>query len=317
MGGGTFMLIGLSGSFGMKIEEKPLTIVAPAPDSGNPEISWLNAVNCVWSDSMKKGLSILDSIRSSPSRNDPSFLWEYLKITSQCLLPVEGKGNDSLTIFLPPSIQKEASTYLGPDDVRPDKMEWRINERPAEGPLASTFSLSAALDLVPAPSLKFPPLKEIAVPALNIAVDARIAADIPLPPVPDPFSQKSKMEMRVLIAPGKANISITDYMNSIISNRYDEVWKSGDLARLGAVAVRCRERSVFRNVPGNYYAYVAFDARIFSDHAQMRLEPLSKTIRKEDIPARYLIAMRSSEAVEKKAEQILQNVLERFEQRVN
>lgn len=277
----------------------------------SPETAWLNGINCIWSGKIKKGLSILDSLRATTYQNDTAFLRDYLQIAQKCFLPINDLKDDSAS--LSGLLQKKNITYIGPDDIIPRQVDWGLHERMWEKFTMSRFSLSAVFGLVPSPTLQMPPLMQNTKPLLNVVIDSQIAARIPSTPVIDPFSNKAKMEMRIIAIPGFPQSSLADYLCTFVCNQYDEVKEMSDLIKFRAVAVRCRNRSCFRNVAGDYYAYVAFDAQVTSEHGQLRIEPTAYLTKKGSVGVRYLIAMRSCETVENKAEQIFQNVLAKFE----
>jgi hypothetical protein len=271
-------------------------------------------VNCIWSGRLKRGLSILDSLRVNMYQNDTAFLRDYLQIAQRCFLP--NNEHEESTGFVRLS-QIKSDTYLGPYDIIPQQAKWSLHERTSEKFSMSGFSLSVIFDLIPTPTLQFPPLMQNMKPLLNVVIDSQIAARIPSAPVIDPFSNKMKMEMRIIAIPGFPPSSLADYLCTFVCNQYDEVREMSDLIKFRAVAVRCRNRSCFRNVAGDYYAYVAFDAQVTSEHGQLRIEPTANLNKKESVVVRYLIAMRSCETVENKAEQIFQNVLAKFEATCN
>lgn len=198
-------------------------------------------------------------------------------------------------------------------DVLPRQAKWSFHETKSKNFSTSGFSVSVLFDLVPTPTLQFPPLIQNTKPLLNVVIDSQIIARIPYSPVIDPFSKTMKMEMRIIAIPGSSPSSLADYLCTFVCNQYDEVKEMRDLTKFKAIAVRCRKRSCFRNVADDYYAYVAFDAQVASEHGQLRIEPATNVIKKGSVGVRYLIIMRSCETVENKAEQLFQNVLAKFE----
>jgi hypothetical protein len=282
---------------------------------GRPETAWLNGVNCIWSGRLKKGFSILDSLRTNVYQNDTAFSKEYLRIAQRCFLPINDPKDDLAGSCR--LVQKRYNTYIGPDDIIPSQIKWSIHESMGKNFTLTGFSLSAIFNLVPSPLLQFPPLTQTRNLLLNVVIDTQIVAHIPTPLVSDPFFNKVKMEMKISATLGTQSSSLADFLYPFVCNQFDEIKTTSDLIKFKAIAVRCRKRSCFQNVEGDYYSYVTFDAQVSSGHGQIRIEPTTKLYKKGSIGVRYLIAMRSSESVENKAEQILQNVLAKFDSRFN
>ncbi|MBN1578952.1 MAG: hypothetical protein JW913_20490 [Chitinispirillaceae bacterium] len=276
-----------------------------------PEMTWLYGLNCVWSGKMRKGISILDSIRLAAHSDDPSFSDEFLRFALRCFIP-SGCEQTLSTIVLPSSTLRRTSAPTYQEEAFPERLGASLYKSYNGGRFPS-FCLSAGFELTPLPSLHFSFPPEPVDPHLPLNLDSLIADDLPQPRVPDPFSIKLPMEMKIVAMPGDVQISLVEYISSFIDDRFHLIWSSRDLERFNAVSVRCREQSVFRDVAGKYYAFVAFDARVFSKKGRIRFEPAKGAIGREEIPVRYLLVLRSRQNIEDKAEQLLQNILLAFD----
>jgi hypothetical protein len=72
---------------------------------------------------------------------------------------------------------------------------------------------------------------------------------------------------------------------------------------------------VFRNVPGEFCAFVTFDLKLSGNSAASSFHESKRTPSGKDdaVVVRYLIAMKTSDTVEEKAEAILHDLLCQFE----
>ncbi|MBN1760282.1 MAG: hypothetical protein JW863_18285 [Chitinispirillaceae bacterium] len=276
-----------------------------------PEVSWLNGINRVWSGEFKSGISILDRMGITEFRGGRIFSSDYLKILSRCFLPFEQK-EEPIKVTLFSSASGNTSLFINPQEMAP--VEYSISNQSFDNAdVSSIWSLSAVYELTPVYSLRFPLLVERSRPQLELGIDSSITRNIIPFSLPDPFGVKSKMELKIITIQGNTGVSVREYLRSCIDNDYDQIWESQDMRHFNAISIRCRKRSIFRNITGTYYAFVVFDARISSEHARIRIKPVNRKIDREELPVRYVLAFRSSESIEGKAERIFQDILCKFE----
>ena len=276
-----------------------------------PEVSWLNGINHVWSGKLKSGISILDRMGASDYRGSRIFSSDYLKILSRCFLPFE-QDEVPVKITLIPSKGADASLFINPKEMVP--VQYSISNHTFDNnDVSLMWNLSAQYELTPVYSLRFPPLNERSKPQLKLTVDHSIAQNIvPLAP-PDPFGEKSKMELKIITVQGNTCIPAKEYLLSCLEDGYDQLWVRSDMGHFNAISIRCRKHSIFRNIAGTYYAFVVFDARVFSEHARIRIKPIKKESDREELPVRYVLALKSCESIEEKAERIFQDILCKFD----
>lgn len=274
-----------------------------------PEVSWLHGMNCVWSGRICRGISILDSIRMATSDCNRAFSYDFFRFIRHCLVPVGIERTPGEIVIGPPS------AFVGcisPEETMAQRQSLSLHVRGNDNRFA-VFDLSAEFALTPWPSLHFS-FPEIA-PKNGMALEFKnpFMDVLPKPPVVDPFALRMPMELKVMAMPGDVAVPLVDYVASFIDERFYQIWTCRDLERFGAVSVRCREQSVFRDVPGKYYAFVAFDARLSSGGACIRLEPIGGRLAgREELRIRYLLVVRTRRPVEAKAEELLQNILLAF-----
>lgn len=274
-----------------------------------PEISWLHGMNCIWSGRICRGISILDSIRIATCGRDRTFSYDFFKFIRHCFIPVETEREAGDIVIGPPSA---LVVRISPEETVAQRQSLALHVC-GGGERFSVFDLSAEFELTPWPSLQFLFPQTASENGMRLAFKSPFTEMLPKPPVADPFALKTPMELRIMAMPGSVTVPLMDYVASFIDERFYQVWTCRDLERFGAVSVRCREQSVFRGVPGKYYAFVAFDARLSSGGACIRLDPVEgRPAGREELMVRYLLVVRTRHPVEAKAEELLQNILLAF-----
>jgi hypothetical protein len=279
------------------------------------DLLFLKAVHLIWTGKATTGLFLLDSLKTSVAGHGDRFLGDYLKVMSRLFLPSSDvlQGTVSLTLDSPSG--SFAAAPVGADEGVPSHLTWTLHESEPRG-FTAGFTLSMRFNLTATPVLRIPMLVEPAVLSLAFSIDTAIYRDVPRPFIHDPFGYTSPMEIRIHVIPGRQLFSLYEHIYDIVKGRFDMVRVSDDIPQLKTAAVRCRNRSFFRDGNGTYHAFTAFDADIGTSGRSIRFSPAGGKIKKEKLPVRYLLTMEVSDIVEQKAEQVFQNILRSFGERV-
>ncbi|NLW32209.1 MAG: hypothetical protein GXY77_12225 [Fibrobacter sp.] len=155
----------------------------------------------------------------------------------------------------------------------------------------------------------FPFLKEVYLPQLKIYLRDDLEKDVLTDVLWFPGMPDYNADISIVVSFISGEESLEEYMYNIVKDRFDSVRKRDDLEELGAVSVRCYNHSAFRNVAGQFYAYIAFD-RLVTPGIDSTM-PVSDLVKKS-VLARYLIAAKSSKAVEFETEYLVSKVLKLF-----
>jgi hypothetical protein len=188
---------------------------------------------------------------------------------------------------------------------------WNVNSSGQVNSGMPVFSFSGSWALSAPWALSFTSLGPFtsAEPALGVHSDMTTQVSGPLAFNPD--SPPRQMELRIIVSECAHAQPLASYVSSIVRDTFDEIKVRNDLQELHAVSLRCYARSAFRNVPDEFCAFVAFDSPPLGPDFLSAGDRLSEESAGK---VRYLIAMRTSRAVEDKAESILDQVLCRFSQ---
>jgi hypothetical protein len=141
-----------------------------------------------------------------------------------------------------------------------------------------------------------------------------VVAAVRTPLFHDPGRAPARVEITVAVEVSAARLlPLSEYVNRMLSGAFEEVSLRSDLKSLGAVAVRCVSESPFSNRPDEIQSYVVFDLPI----RRHRPADASGVVMPEQSPeqqiARYVVAVRGTEDVKERTEELLQRVLLRFE----
>ena len=118
------------------------------------------------------------------------------------------------------------------------------------------------------------------------------------------------MSLKIMVDCSSTQLPLRDYLCTIVCNNHDIIEERKEPGMKDAVSLRCYDRSVFRTIPDDFYAFVAFDRLVA---AKKTAEAKKRGGRVENpVRVRYIIALTTSRAVEEKAETILRNVLDKF-----
>lgn len=285
-----------------------------------PEAAWLKGVNLIRAARIKEGFAILDSLRTGGLIQNQDFFLDYAKLSARCFLPLNRTLSDSVIFFLS-STDKSKHDNLREEERTPFSETWRVCARSSqklknsEFTFSGLYALSQPLSLLPSLS---PPSSAS---RLKMDIDERIInrfGPIPTRLVYDPEASKFPMEVKIIADCSKPGVSLADYMGSIVRDRFDMIKETNELPKLKAISLRCYNRSVFRNVPGEFCAFVTFDLKLPANASGGFHESKTKPSGKDDaVIVRYLIAMKTSDAVEEKAEAIFKELVCQFERMTN
>lgn len=279
----------------------------------NRDLIFLKGVHLIWTGKTTTGLLLLDSLKSSIPSDDDHFIRDYLKVMSQCFLPAATILQPSTAMELPPKIH--TAIPLADGENIPGNVTWSLHESVRYG-LTAGFTLSLRFDLITTPVLRFPMLVPTGKSSLVLSIDTLISPDIPRPYVHDPFAYSSPVDLKIYVIPGRAPVSPHEYMYTIVKGRFDQVRITDDLPQLGAVSVRCRNLSFFRNGIGTYHAFTVFDADLVCNNRSISFKRSDGLIKKEEFPVRYLLAMSANDIVEQKAEKVFRSICALFQKRM-
>jgi hypothetical protein len=241
--------------------------------------------------------------------NDSAVTPGRLASIARRLLPLGPAGCPD-TLFLPPPGGFPPNAYIDSTESDPVRVSMRLHR--SEGSVLPAFELRAGFELTSAPALRMPPPGPSA-PLLLRFPETRYSAGRPTePPAECPFIPGSALELTIVVFPGVMRFSTVRFVGAMLNECFDNIWTTGDLGRFDATAVRCRQRSVFRNAGGTYFAIIAFDAVPCRRQERCIVKPLTRNREKDALQVRYLITMKADADIEAKAERILQNVLARF-----
>jgi hypothetical protein len=279
-----------------------------------PEAAWLKGINMIQASRIKEGFTLLDSLRAGGLIQNQDFLLDYAKLSARCFLPPKRTQPDSIVLFLSPS-NKDNYTCLREEERIPFCETWRVRDRSSKKFKMPMFTFGGSYTLSQPLSLMGPPLPQDGASRLKISIDDSIIGRVKTPLLYDPEASKFPMDVKIIADCNNSSLSLPDYMSSIVRNRFDMIKETGDLRTLKAISLRCYNRSVFRNISGEFCAFVAFDLRLSrnpskSFHESKKTSPSKND---DDVIVRYLIAMKTSDAVEEKAEAIFQDIVCQFD----
>jgi hypothetical protein len=276
------------------------------------EAAWLKGINLIRAARIKRGFAILDSLRTGDRIQNSDFMSDYTKLSVQCFLPLRHSRLDSLALFLFFADSGTRAT-MNEEEVVPFSETWRVSAKSFPAAEMPELTFTASYTLYQPLLLMFPPYNPNSFARLKIAVDNNMFHSVKEPLLYDPELLKYRMEITITADCNGPACPLNDYMRLIVSKDFDAVKQINDLPLLHAISLRCHNRSVFRNVPGESCAFVAFDLKLSGNssgsvHESKKL-PSGKD---DDLVVRYLIAMKTSDVVEEKAEAIFQDLLCQF-----
>jgi hypothetical protein len=118
------------------------------------------------------------------------------------------------------------------------------------------------------------------------------------------------MQMKISVDCSRTQLPLSEYLCTIVCNNFDVIEDKKTPFLEKSISLRCYNRSTFRGVPNTFYAFVAFDR--FFDASGDPEKRAKKRSASSILRVRYVISVKTSQAVEDKAEVILRTVLEKF-----
>jgi hypothetical protein len=276
------------------------------------EAAWLKGINLIRAARIKRGFAILDSLRSGDRIQNSDFMVDYTKLSVLCFLPLRHSMPDSLALFLF-FAESGTRTTMNENEVVPFSEAWRVSAKSFPRAEMPELTFSASYTLYQPLPLMIPPYNPNSSSRLKLDIDSKMFRPLAEPLLYDPELLKYKMEITITADCNGPACPLNDYMRMIVSKNFDAVKQINDLPLLHAISLRCHNRSVFRNVPGEYCAFVAFDLTLSGNPSGSFHESKKKPPGKDDtLVVRYCFAMKTSDVVEEKAEAIFQNLLCQF-----
>jgi len=284
---------------------------------GIPEAAWLKGINLIRATQIKEGFTILDSLRTGCLIQSQDFLLDYAKLSALCFLPPKRTPSDSIIVFLSPT-NKSKYNGLREEERIPFGETWRVCAQSLKMSKIPTFTFRGSY------TLSRPLPLRLSFSLLNSSLRSKSPIDeqfikkfgpLPTPLLYDPETSKYPMEIKIITDCSRTGESLPEYMGSIVQGRFDIIRETGELQKLKAISLRCYNKSVFRNVPGEFCAFVTFDLKLPGNASSRCLhESKTKSSKNDnDIIVRYLIAMKTSDAVEEKAEEIFRDLVCQFD----
>lgn len=282
-------------------------LISSYPDYG--EAVWLQSLSMIQSGQYFSGLKKLDSISSLSTEKNPGIMSDYYKLALSLLLPEMNVGTDS-SIQLYSSGRNYALTPLEQEESSPKNQSWHSVSKKEKGKSSLSFSLGCNFLLRKEFPLDFYSGLPTGHPLLKLEVNNEILRKVIGPLVFDVDETPWKAEMKIVVDISESRISLNEFMFKLVSNRFDAIKETNDASRIGGISLRCYNQSIYSNVPGDYYAFIAFDMPVGRFNNNYHID--RKKSSSEPIVARYLICLKTKRCVENKAEEILQMVLSKF-----
>jgi len=286
----------------------PANSIDTASDSSDKRVA--HSLSLIENGDLRGGLISLNSIVLNGEFKDEG-LDSVAKICSRIFLPKDIVSSSfSDTIFFSESRGVSQPFSIKSEESVPASEYFRIlansgPEKPKALPVIQFTFKFLLKDRFP---FTFPFLKEVYSPKLKMYlrdIEKDVLTEILwFPGMPD-----YNADISIVVSFVSGEESLDEYMYDIVKERFDSVRKRDDLQELGAVSVRCYNNSAFRNVAGQFYTYIAFD-RLVTPGIDSTM-PVSDLV-KQSVLARYLIAAKSSKAVEFETEYLVSKVLKLF-----
>jgi hypothetical protein len=275
------------------------------------EAVWHKAVSLVKAGHILDGLRMMDSLNTEGNITDPQFMLDYAKLTESCLLPKSVVSSDT-KFFLVPSARQSFNPLFKDEELLPQDVSWGTysDKLYKKGTLFFAFEGDFLLDQEF--QLKCSSLNNTKPFRFAINIDKQYQNKVFDPLIFDVAAKPYRAEVKIIIDLNKPKTPLTEYIHTLVYDRFDAVKETNDFPKLHGISLRCYNKSIFRNVPGDYYAFIAFDRNI-KGNIQGRTND-TKIPQNEYQTARYLICMKTKQSVENKAESILRGIVKQFVQ---
>lgn len=279
-------------------------VVLPAALS-SPTEQMARIIETIDQGKLKSGLLLLRDFLRDSTEGDTTHVTAASRLTTQLFFP-EPEHKSTIPALTPGVVPKALSSvyFHHVAEKTPVTEKWRaiwFHKKPL---IIPQFSYSWSFILAEPWQLLFALVPVHAEPLLNLTVAPAFDSLIMKPMVfkPNPYTYDA--DVKIVVDCNPQTTSLFEYMHDIVGSEFDRVVESHDLQLFGAVSLRCYNQSVFRNIPGQFRAFVVFDQVI---------RPKGKKYgSRERVAARYVIAVRSSQAVEEKARAIMDDICMRI-----
>ena len=280
--------------------------------SAFPEATWLKGANLVYGGFISEGLRLLDSLRQNAEFESDTFEKDLMRMTALVFLPTHIRNHfDSISVLQLENAAPQ-TFYFNKEETIPVQKGWTITPVSSKDKALPSIAFSEKYKVKENFSLQFPTLSGQSTFQLPLDINPEISKDIPSKLIHNPDGAGYDLDMKVLIDCAAAKPPLHEVLRQITHNNFDIVKPQTEKQIRGSLSIRCYNKRVFRNVPGQYFAYVVFD-KVLRPSFQFPSRSKKKQKEQEALQVRYLIAIRSSQAVEEKAEFALQTLLDRFE----
>ncbi len=276
------------------------------------EALWLKGINLVKAAQIQQGFRLLENVHTVKGMYNESFLRDYTALSAVCFLPGECINKDSVQLVLLPNKQS-APILFKQDELISRKETWQAVSDFSDSKRAiPTFIFSAEFSFYKPVKIVVHPLRRIYDYTLDVEIRNEEIRPLPLQPLYDPFGQTFNSEIKVIVDQNTPGRSVEESAYEIVWNNFDRVKQVDEPDNFKGISLRCYKRSAFKNTPGEFYAYAVFDKNTYGNCRNF-YQPRKNNLPEEPFHLRYIVAMKSSEAVEEKAELIFQDILNKFE----
>jgi hypothetical protein len=147
---------------------------------------------------------------------------------------------------------------------------------------------------------------------MHRAEENTLADNVPHALVFNPDAPPVKMEMKISVQPVKGLAELDQYMFNIVHNAFDEIRTIDALNSRQVIALRCYRKHITRGLSDRYTTYVAFDKMIPLAPPSFYAGTGKKHSPATRIKLRYILSMNTAKEVEKKADDLFLEVLQKF-----
>ena len=281
-----------------------------SPTAPLPEFrrQWERAVARIAGGAVPEGFILLDSLRRNSPDLDDSLFADYVRLVRYCFLPEVPAGDTGQDILID-AVPPEPGMLSEGDAEAPEAQRMTVVTAADTAREMPGFAFDRMFTLREQFQLRLPPLR----PRQHADRGDLLAYDScrQLPGGPllyNPEAQPWKVHLRIVIDCSSTTESIYEYVGNLVIPLYDYIRVKEERRIPNAVSLRCYTQQVFHGRPGAFLGLVAFDRYgYFGSNAGSRAKSGGKPLR-----VRYLILVKASQAVETRAEVILQRAVARF-----
>jgi hypothetical protein len=274
------------------------------------EASWLKAVNLIRATRIREGFVVMDRVRNAALLENHDFLFDYAELSALCFLPKGFARQDILSAVLstrPGEVRLKSSEK----SLDPDGETWRVAAQTSYHDALPVFTFGTECLVHVSPMLSFPLLIGSTGPRLSMNLDRTAIGTVSLPLIYDPDASEFPVEIRIIADCTRPVSSLSEFMFSVVNNKYDMIRNVSRPRNPGTISLRCYATSAIRSIPDEFCAFVAFET-ISRMAVDCFYRPAKKAPLVDRVPVRYLIAMKTRRPAEAKAEAMLESMIGRF-----